>query len=78
MRTTIEFPGSLFGKVKAAAFYEGISLKNFIKKAVEHELKGKGSTVKKKQVTLPLIPSKNPGSINLSSEKIASLLFVIN
>lgn len=33
-----------------------------------------GSDKKRKKVSLPLVPSKRPGSISLSSEKIARLL----
>ena len=38
MKTTIDLPDLLFRKVKATAAAEGVSLKSFITKALEHRL----------------------------------------
>lgn len=74
MRTTIELPDDLFKRIKVTASLKGITLKQFITKAVEHEVEAHSLNLEHKKVSLPLVPSKRPGSISLSSEKIARIL----
>jgi hypothetical protein len=73
MRTTVDLPDSLFRKMKATAALQGISLKQFITRAIEAEIsnpkKSKGYRVK-----LPLIRSKRPGTLDLTNAEIEDLL----
>ena len=75
MRTTIDIPDHLFRRAKAAAALEGKSLKAFLMEAVTNEL---GRSVEKKiarkKVSLPLVPSNRPGSLQLTSDDIAQFL----
>jgi len=75
MRTTVEIPDHLLRRAKAAAALEGKSLKAFLTKAVMHELERSAEKkIVRKKVSLPLIPSKRPGTLQLSSEDIANIL----
>jgi hypothetical protein len=75
MRTTVDIPEHILRRAKATAALEGKSLKTFLIQAVSNELQR--SAVKKttrKRVSLPLVPSKHPGTLRLTAEKIALAL----
>jgi hypothetical protein len=74
MRTTIDLPDDLFTKVKVTASVKGMSMKTFITKAVEHEIEAQTVHLDSRKVELPLVPSKHPGSLSITSEEIAKLL----
>ena len=74
MRTTIDLPDGLFRKAKAISSLKGLTLKRFITMAIEHELESGTMNFERRKITLPLVPSKRPGSINIDSDKIAKLL----
>jgi hypothetical protein len=73
MRTTIDVPEPVFRKMKATAALRGVSLKDFVLSAVEHEM-AKEQVKKGYRVRLPLIPSKHPGTLNLTNAEIEDLL----
>lgn len=73
MRTTVDLPDELFRKMKATAALRGMSLKQFITRAVETEI-SKPRQRKRHRVKLPLIRSKNPGTLNLTNAEIEDLL----
>jgi hypothetical protein len=74
MRTTIDIDDALYKKVKVTAAMNGLSLKEFITRSVEHELESSGKEFESRRVQLPLVPSRNPGSLVLSSDDIAAVL----
>jgi hypothetical protein len=74
MRTTIDLDDSLYKKVKVTAAMNGLSLKEFISSAVEHELEASGAELESRRVRLPLVPSEKPGSLIISSEDIAAAM----
>ncbi|MFP4564770.1 MAG: hypothetical protein ACLFRY_15840 [Spirochaetia bacterium] len=74
MRTTIDINDALYRKIKVTAALNGLSLKEFITRAVEHELESSGPEFEGRRVRLPLIPSENPGSLVLDSDSIAAVL----
>ena len=74
MRTTIDLPDSLFRKAKATASLKGLTLKQFVTQAVEREISSSNIPIKPKRVSLPLVPSRRPGSIDLSGEMISRIL----
>lgn len=74
MRTTIDLDDKLFRKVKVTAAMNRLSLKEFITRAVEHELETSGTEFRGRRVRLPLVPSENPGSLVLDSDDIAAVL----
>jgi hypothetical protein len=74
MRTTIDLPTDIFRKAKAISSLKGITLKNFITMALEHELEVNAVGLEPRKAILPLIPSRNPGTIQIDSSKIAELI----
>jgi len=74
MRTTIDMADELFRKAKAVSSLKGLSLKTFITSAIEHELQGTRVRLERNRISLPLVPSKHPGSVSVTSERIAALL----
>ena len=74
MRTTIDISDTLFRQVKAASALKGVSLKEFISAAIEHELETQKIRLENRKVSLPLVPSKHPGSLKIDSDIIAKFL----
>jgi hypothetical protein len=73
MRTTIDLPDPLFRELKAVAARRGISLKNVIRTAVEVEIR-KADIKAGRRVKFPLLPSSEPGTLNLNNAEIEDLL----
>ena len=75
MRTTVDLPDHLLRRAKAAAALDGKSLKAFLKEAVVHELeRSVEKKIARKKVSLPLIPSSRPGTLQLNADDIAHIL----
>lgn len=73
MRTTIDIPESLYRELKSKAARERRSVKELILRGVEVELRP-SSRKRPRRVTLPLVPSKNPGSLEIDNAKILELV----
>ncbi|HEY1469201.1 MAG TPA: hypothetical protein VGF61_09150 [Candidatus Acidoferrum sp.] len=73
MRTTVDIPDVLYRELKAKALRENRSVKELILRSVEAELRSR-SVKKKKRVSLPLVPSKRPGSLEVDNDKIYDLI----
>jgi len=74
MRTTIDIADDVFRKAKAVSSLKGLSLKEFITNAIEHELQGTRVRLERTRISIPLVPSKRPGSVAVTPERIAALL----
>ncbi len=74
MRATIDLPDTLFRRAKAVASLQGTTLKEFITRAVEHELAGTAIRLESRRVKFPLVRSKRPGSVRVTPDRIAALL----
>jgi hypothetical protein len=74
MRTTIDIPDAVYRRLKSRAASEGTSVRKLILRGVEViiETKPRGRGYR---VTLPLIPSDEPGTLNITNEQIYDLLF---
>ena len=73
MRTTIDLPEDLFRRVKSTAALRGETLREFIRAAVEREISTE-MPESSFRVKLPLIKSKEPKTLLLTSAKIENLL----
>jgi hypothetical protein len=72
MRTTVDIPDALYRKMKSRAASEGSSVKELVLRGVEKEL---GLRKKSgKRVSLPIVKSKRPGTLNIDNAKIAELV----
>jgi len=74
MRATIDLPDALFRRAKAVSSLQGKTLKEFITRAVEHELAANAVRLEPRRVEFPLVRSKRPGSIRVTPDRIAALL----
>ena len=71
----MDIPDHLQRLAKAAAALEGKSLKAFLAEAVVHELeRSVEKKIARKKVSLPLVPSSRPGTLQLNSDDIAHIL----
>jgi len=72
MRTTVDIPNHLYRQLKARAAEDGTSVRVVILHAVEQVLQGKPK--RGQRVTLPLIRSKHPGTLDIDNERIYDLI----
>jgi hypothetical protein len=73
MRTTVDIPDALYRELKSKAAREKRSVKELILRGVEVELRPR-SKKRSRRVTFPLIPSKNPGTLDIDNAKIYELI----
>ena len=71
MRTTVDIPDAVYRRLKSRAVREGTSVRKLIVRGIEVivEPKARG------RVTLPLVASNAPGTLDLDNEKIYELIF---
>ena len=72
MRTTIDIPDPLYRQLKGKAASEGRSVKELVLRGVEQELRNRGR--KTRRVSLPIVPSKRPGTLDLDNAKIFEII----
>jgi len=76
MRTTVDIPDGLYRQLKVRAAREGCSVKALVLRGVAAELReDKAPRKRGRRVKLPLIRSKEPGTLIIDNAKIAELLF---
>ncbi|MDP2321141.1 MAG: hypothetical protein Q8O42_17595 [Acidobacteriota bacterium] len=73
MRTTIDIPDALYRRLKARAAAEGQPAKTFILRAVEQAMDTPQRA--RRRIVIPVIPSKQPGTLRLDNAQIYDLLF---
>ena len=73
MRTTVDIPDSLYRDLKSKAAGEGRSVKELILRGVEIVLQLK-PTRRRRPVSLPLVRSKQPGTVVLDNAKIFEII----
>lgn len=75
MRTTIELPDSVYRKGEKAARTRGVTIEEFILRTFERELRTEpDAPCRFKRVSLPLVPSKEPGILDLKDFNFDDLL----
>ena len=73
MRTTVDIPDALYRRLKSRAAREGSSAKALILRGVKEVLK----TTRRKAggaVTLPIVRSKRPSSVELDNARIYDVI----
>ena len=73
VRATIDLPDAVFRRAKAVSSLQGTTLKEFITRAVEHELAGSAVRLETRRVEFPLVRARRPGSIRVTPDRIAAL-----
>jgi predicted DNA-binding ribbon-helix-helix protein len=74
MRTTVDLPDDVFRQLKSMAAQRGTSMKQLLRTAVEKELSTDHNHNHEYRVTLPILDSKEPGTLNLTNADIEELL----
>ncbi len=69
MLTTIDIPDGMNRQLKSRALREGISTSELILRGIDHVLRS-GRRKSAAPVSLPIVPSKRPGSVVLDSARI--------
>lgn len=72
MRTTIDIPDEVYRKLKVKAATDGQTIREIALRGIERELEG-GAKRHVQKLTLPLIPSSQPGALELTNEQIDEL-----
>jgi hypothetical protein len=73
MRTTVDIPNPIYRRLKSRVASEGSSAKELILRGVELILK-KGPRKSRRRVRLPLIRSKQPGTLELDNDSIYEII----
>ena len=73
MRTTIDIPASTYRQLKAKAASAGRTVQAVLLEAAEQVL-SPGARAVVRRVTLPLVPSKRPGSLELDNARIYDVI----
>ena len=75
MHTTLDLPADLYEQAKRAATSQGVTVEQFITRALQQTLRAEpGPGAKGQHVRLPLVPSSQPGKLLLTAERVAALL----
>jgi hypothetical protein len=78
MQTTVNLPDSLYQKSEAVAAARGTTLEDLILQAIVNEVESNSPQVSPGisgfRVDLPIIPSKHPGTLDLSGFDFDDLL----
>ena len=75
MRTTIDIPDDTYRQLKIKAAQEGKPVRQIVLQGIERELRGVEPPPKGKKFRFPVIRSKQPGTLRLTSEQIDDILF---
>jgi len=73
MRTTVDIPDPVYRRLKSRAASEGSSAKELILRGVKRVLK-EGPRKSRRRVRLPILRSKQPGTLELDNEKIFEII----
>jgi hypothetical protein len=73
MRTTVDIPDPVYRRLKSRAASEGSSAKELILRAVQLILKD-SPRKSRKRVKLPIIKSKQPGTLELDKDRIFEII----
>ena len=73
MRTTVDIPDPIYRRLKSRAASEGRSAKELILRGVERELR-EPRRKRGRRVRLPLVPSKEAGTLQLDNAKIYEII----
>ena len=74
MRTTLELPDGLYRRVKHEAVERGLPMRELVRQALEQMLRESDGQETAPAIEPPLIRSRQPGSINLTPEKVYQIL----
>jgi len=74
MRTTIDIPDKTYKDVKRLAIERNTSVKQIMLAALKRELQEPIAYPQRKRLQLPIIHSKNPGTLDIDNERIYDII----
>ena len=74
MRTTLDLPDATFRQLKSLAARRGTTLKQVLRSAVEREIVAANAKPARRRIAVPVLKSKQPGTLNLTKAEIDDLL----
>jgi predicted DNA-binding ribbon-helix-helix protein len=74
MRTTLDLPDATFRQLKSLAARRGTTLKQVLRSAVEKEIVTATAKLPRRRIKVPVLKSKEPGSLNLTNAEIDDFL----
>ena len=74
MRTTVDIPDPIYRRLKSVAALQGCSVKELVLRGVMTELAAGKNPRRRRKIRLPIIDSKNPGSLHLTNQMINEIL----
>ena len=74
MRTTLDLPDATFRQLKSLAAKRGTTLKQILRSAVDKEIVAATARTEQRRIKVPILKSKEPGSLNLTNAEIEDLL----
>ena len=72
MRTAVDIPDSTYRELKSKAARRGCSVKELILESVRNELRPRSR--RKGRIKLPILESKEPGTLRLTNEMIYEII----
>lgn len=80
MRTTLDIPDAKYRELKIKAATEGCSVREIVLRGIDHELTAPADAVpeapkKRRFIELPIIKSKEPGTLHLTNDQIYDIIF---
>lgn len=73
MRTTVQLPDDLLRAAKAEAAVQGETLKDFLARAVSHELGGSSQPAQQGRMRLPLVSGSGSSGVDVSNAEIEAI-----
>jgi len=70
----LDLPDATFRQLKALAAERGLPLKQVLRTAVERELVASRSPTRQRRVRVPILKSREPGTLNLTNAEIEDIL----
>ena len=74
MRTTLDIPDETYRAIKIKAAQEGCSIREIALRGIERELSPAVPSTSVRRFKVPVIPSSQPGTLNLTNEQIDDIL----
>ncbi len=74
MRITLDLPDATFRQLKSLAARRGKTLKQVLWSAVEREIVAATAKPARRRITVPVLKSQEPGSLNLTNSEIDDVL----
>jgi plasmid stability protein len=76
MRTTIDIPDETYRELKIKAAREGTAVRQIVLRGIQRELNPAAAGHPAHKFQVPVIRSKQPGTLNLTNEEIDDILFL--